>query len=226
MKPCPLRDVVRHASLLAATLALCGPALAQAPQAWSHGVQDIPASYEQCRQRAVSALRSAGFGVDMQSGAWTGGVKGPNRAGILCFGTGPSSSGVGIFITANTGDNGVPGAERVLLQQLMAGGAPPVARGFSGTWNWRSACPEGEWRGQLTISPLGPDGSFSGTFSDIGTFTGRMSGNQFQFTRRGQWFGANQEQHWTATFDGNGTAGGRIVRPTERRQDCGFELTR
>ena len=225
-----LRRAPRCLTFLAVWAALCGGALAQAPAAWSHGVQDIPIGYEACRQRAHAALQAAGFAVDVQGGAWTGGPKGVNRAAIFCFGTGPASSGVGIHVMANSHDPGVPGAERVRLQQLMASGLTtpptPVAGELAGNWNWSTGCPEGGYSGQIRIGPLGPDGSFSGNFSDVGTLAGQLRGNRLEFVRRGHWFGRDQEQHWSGSFTGTGVTGGRIVRPTEARADCAFQLKR
>jgi hypothetical protein len=212
----------------ACLMAGAAPVAAQAPPAWSHGIQDLRITYDECRQRADAALRTAGYAVDMKSGAWTGGPRGVNRAAIVCYGNHQGGTGVAIYIAANTQDPNVPGADRVRLQQLMAdGGAPPPpAAGLAGNWNWSAGCPDGRYGGSLEIGPVAPDGRFGGRFSDIGSISGRMQAGRFEFRRTGQWGGRNQEQVWSASFTGNGITGGRVVRPTEGRGDCSFELTR
>jgi hypothetical protein len=80
------------------------------------------------------------------------------------------------------------------------------------TGDWRWSCCDGAHAGVWHITRQGPDGKFSGKFSertpqDIGSIEGGVAGDRIEFTRRGVAEGQPFEQHWEGTLTGDKMVG-------------------
>lgn len=108
------------------------PCFAQAP-AWSRGEQLLSISYDECMQRAESALVSEGFGIVHRGGAFMVGQKGIHTAVIMCNVAPEQKTWANIVVASAANDGDVPGMERVKLQARMdrPGGRNP---NLSGNW--------------------------------------------------------------------------------------------
>jgi hypothetical protein len=114
------------------------PALAQAP-AWSRGVQDLPVGYDECIGRARRALEGEGYVIKSQGGDGSsdyhfGGVKDIHSAIVACDSASNGHVWVNIFVASQSSDGNVPGAERVKLQQRMAGSVTSLLPWIGGDW--------------------------------------------------------------------------------------------
>jgi hypothetical protein len=102
-------------------LSLAGAPPALAGPAGSRGQQLLPITQEECLRRGTSALQAAGYSLWATAGNGPWGDKGPHTAVIFCE-PGQGAEVVDIFVaTEGTTNAEVPGAERVRLQELMAG---------------------------------------------------------------------------------------------------------
>ncbi len=108
------------------------PCFAQAP-VWSRGEQLLPISYDECMQRAESALASEGFGIVHRGGAFVVGQKGIHTAVIMCNVAPERKTWANIVVASSANNGDVPGEERVKLQGRMdrAVGRNP---NLSGNW--------------------------------------------------------------------------------------------
>ncbi len=109
---------VRCGLLLAlAVFALASSAAAQ--PTISRGEQLLPISYNECIQRAEQAYLAEGWVNLGKGGAFVNAFKANNGAYITCNVAPENKIWVNIFVASNSGDDGVPGAERVCLQKQM-----------------------------------------------------------------------------------------------------------
>jgi hypothetical protein len=161
------------ALLLAAAATLPGSAHALA---MSRGVQSLPLSYPQCLARAHEALVAEGFNAAPSTGAsFVHGFKGPHGAYVICSGAQAQQAEVNIVVaTENSGDGGVPGQERVRLQQRMAGVVPPAqpAGPPSSPPVAASRC---DWRTASTFIEKGEANAWTAVYR-------RLNGNEFEAT--------------------------------------------
>lgn len=195
--------------MLLAGLTLCifaAPSLAQ--NAWSRGIQNLSISHEECVKRARLALEAEGYTIQNQGGDaggdyFYGGYKDIHIAIIACNSAADGRTWANIFVSSQSNDAGVPGAERVKLQARMellsqSGGA------LEGDWNIKCCNDELGW----TLSIKNQDGnSFSGSFSaEYGggiVTNGLLNGNSIEFDRI-EYVGGGWKQHWSAQLINDG----------------------
>ena len=124
---------------------LASSALAQPTM--SRGEQLLPISYNECIRRAEQAYLAEGWVNLGKGGAFVSAFKENNGAYITCNVAPDNKVWANIFVASNSGDSGVPGGERVRLQQRMdqsvSGGCGLGTRwveaeqGWTATWTRR-----------------------------------------------------------------------------------------
>jgi hypothetical protein len=211
-------------TLIALTiLAASATAFAQSPGV-SKGSQSIRASYNECLQRAETALTGEGFRVDDRDGAWRGGTKGSIRAEIVCNQAQGNQTAVNTVVVGGAFGGGLDN-ERTRLQQRLEGNgngstsAQPSATSANlmGRWNWIATCQNSTPSGRLEITSQRQNG-FSGAFSnsspsDTGSIEGTQQGLLVEFRRQIPNVG---EQRWTGGVERAGAGlrmEGRIEGP-------------
>jgi hypothetical protein len=109
------------------SLAALLPAGAAHALALSRGIQDLPIGYQECLGRAYQSLLAEGYNATPSQGAgFVGGFKANHGSYINCTGLAADRMSVIVFVASEgSSDPGVPGAERVRLQQRMNQVAPP-----------------------------------------------------------------------------------------------------
>ncbi|HEX3083817.1 MAG TPA: hypothetical protein VHP99_04780 [Pyrinomonadaceae bacterium] len=133
----PYQRTVRCGFLLAlAFFAFAASAAAQPTM--SRGEQLLPISYNECIRRAEQAYLAEGWVNIGKGGAFVNAFKENNGAYITCNVAPENKTWVNIFVASNSGDGGVPGAERVKLQRRMSdpsGSSGNNLNSFAGEWN-------------------------------------------------------------------------------------------
>lgn len=111
----------------------------QAQPSWSRGEQSFQISFQEAMSRAENALRTEGY-VNLNTQAnMVYGYKGENSAVITCNEGTNGRYWINIFVASLTNNSGVPGNERVKLQQRMnQPGTTTIGSkgcGLGRTWN-------------------------------------------------------------------------------------------
>lgn len=110
-----------------------------AQPAWSRGEQYLQISFQEGMSRAENALRTEGY-VNLNTQAnMVYGYKGENSAVITCNEGTNGRYWINIFVASLTNNSGVPGNERVKLQQRMSQSGSTttgsIGCGLGRTWN-------------------------------------------------------------------------------------------
>ena len=114
-------------------------------QAWSRGIQDLTISTNECMERAALALQAEGYGIGTRGDGFIAAIKGIHTAVIMCNAGSAGRTWVNIVVVScGASDGGIPGTERVRLQQRMENAAPGGGASASGAaactpagiWNW------------------------------------------------------------------------------------------
>ncbi len=149
---------------------LAGPVSAQ--PAWSRGIQIVSAGHDECMLRAKNALIAEGY-VNLSSGGdFNGGFKSIHAAVITCNATSDGRTYVNIFVASQSGDQGVPGAERVRLQSYMDGSIStiPSTTTVQATWTTQATTYRGK-NGQRYTYTFPPGGTILGSLWGTDIYT-------------------------------------------------------
>lgn len=108
---------------------------AQAPAA-SRGIQLLPIAPDECMRRGRAALEGEGYTIWNTSGPdFYFSDKQSHTAVLMCSPAADGKIWVNIVVaTAGANDGGIPGAERVRLQERMSGVSRPPTVTFTTTW--------------------------------------------------------------------------------------------
>lgn len=183
-------------------LSFCGFSTnVSAQPAYSRGEQRLPITYEVAMQRARAALIAEGFVNLNEGGAFISGFKDIHTAVIMCNVAPDATTWINIVVASIANDAGIPGAERVKLQNRMNQGNA-VSGSLLGQWNLKCCNDYHIWTLHITSQDgTNFSGSFSGGAGD-GAVNGQVRGNTIEFVRSGGW----GKQQWSGQLvnDGGG----------------------
>jgi len=131
---------------------------------WSRGIQILPISCEECKSRALNALKAEGYIIENEGGEnnydyYYAAYKSIHSAVITCDSWVDGKTWANIFVASciDNRDGNIPGAERVRLQERMNQSSPGEQfNSIVGTWTWAFAqSGEPQENGKITFSADG-----------------------------------------------------------------------
>jgi hypothetical protein len=106
--------------VLLVALMLSASASPAGAQAWSRGLQDLAISADECMLRAGRALQAEGYAIGTRGDDFIAASKAIHTAIVMCDpGPGGRTWVNIVVVSCGASDGGVPGSERVRLQQQM-----------------------------------------------------------------------------------------------------------